>query len=166
MIYLMYTSVATKPFSEDELTELLTQSKANNQSQGITGLLLYREGLFMQLLEGPEEAVHDCYRRICADPRHKDILLLLEKSSSGRLFGHWAMAFEKVENAFKQQEQLQPKEQQLEQQDLEGFSPFLSQPFSTKELGNEFNEGLFLLLSFKKNVPLKQHHKGDLPPEE
>lgn len=143
MIYLIYTSVATQPFTEEELVELLRQSKTNNQSQGITGLLLYREGLFMQLLEGPEERVRACYQKICSDPRHRDILLLLEKPSEERFFGDWAMAFQKVETAH-------------EERDIEGFSPFLSRPFSTAELGSEVNEGLFLLLSFKKNVPYSQ----------
>ncbi|RYZ83014.1 MAG: BLUF domain-containing protein [Proteobacteria bacterium] len=147
MIYLIYTSVATKPFFEDELTELLNQSKANNQACGITGLLLYRDGLFMQLLEGPQEAVRDCYTRISADPRHRDILLLVEKPSNSRLFEDWAMAFEKVEKA---QDELE--NQAIDDREIEGFSRFLSQPFSVSELGNDFNEGLFLLLSFKKNM--------------
>jgi hypothetical protein len=148
MIYLIYTSVATQPFIEGELIELLTQSKINNQSQDITGLLLYREGLFMQLLEGPQEAVWACYERIRSDPRHRDILLLQEKPLKERHFGDWAMAFQKVEVGSDEQDEQMPNEE-----DIAGFSPFLSQPVSRQELGTEFNEGLFLLLSFKKNVP-------------
>ncbi|RYG70711.1 BLUF domain-containing protein [bacterium] len=146
MIYLIYSSVATHPMNEDALIELLRQSRVKNEAGGITGLLLYREGLFMQLLEGPEGAVRSCYERICRDPRHHDILMLLEKPSRQRLFGGWAMAFEKIEKAL----------DQGNGDDLEGFSQFLSHPFSPTEFGTHFNEGLFMLLSFKKNIPISR----------
>lgn len=147
MMYLVYTSVATQPLSEEELADLLQQSKSNNQQSGITGLLLYREGLFMQLLEGPEDEVLNCYDRIRADPRHHDILKLVENLTRRRLFADWAMAFEHVSQAMEAEE---------------GFSDFLKEPFSSDELGEELNDGLFLLLSFKKNTEHWSQYKDRL----
>jgi hypothetical protein len=138
MIYLVYTSRATRPLAEMDLVGLLKQCKANNERNGITGLLLYHQGVFMQLLEGQEEAVHACYRRISNDPRHKDIIQLVEKPLRLRYFESWAMAFENLTG--------------IDQTTLEGFDSFLTRPFSPQELGSNLHEGLFLLLSFKRSA--------------
>jgi hypothetical protein len=138
MIYLVYTSRATRPFAEKDLLGLLNQSKVNNERAGITGLLLYNNGVFMQLLEGQEEAVHSCYQRIRNDPRHKDVIQLVEKPLRLRYFDRWTMAFENLSNP--------------DPSKVDGFNSFLSRPFSPQDLGSNLHEGLFLLLSFKKTA--------------
>ncbi len=57
MIYLVYVSSATKLFSEAELVELLRQARARNSHSGITGMLLYSNGNFIQVIEGEETIV-------------------------------------------------------------------------------------------------------------
>lgn len=66
MFRLIYVSSATAPFTEQQLEELLQESRRNNLSADITGMLLYREGKFMQTLEGPEVAVKKLGEKIRA----------------------------------------------------------------------------------------------------
>ncbi|GAA0858412.1 BLUF domain-containing protein [Aliiglaciecola litoralis] len=100
--HLLYTSVAKKELEQHELEGLLAQSRANNAQADVTGLLLYRNGCFMQVLEGPESKVDTLYASISADTRHKNVFLLYESAISERDFAQWSMAFngnesEKVE---------------------------------------------------------------------
>jgi len=57
MIRLLYSSQATQNITEQDIAEILEKSQKNNQEVGITGVLLYGGHLFMQVLEGPEQAV-------------------------------------------------------------------------------------------------------------
>lgn len=93
MFHLVYVSSAARPFSKTELVELLQVARANNERLGITGMLLYRDGNFMQVLEGEEPMVRDLYARIERDPRHQGSIILLEESLKRRQFGEWSMGF-------------------------------------------------------------------------
>ncbi len=90
---IMYVSAAVTPFQEAELEALLVQAREFNRQHEISGLLLYRDGNFMQLIEGPKEHVESLYSRILADPRHHMIITLLQEPVSDRLFSGWAMAY-------------------------------------------------------------------------
>ena len=63
MISIAYSSSAAVPFSEGDLLELLTRSRENNTAKGITGLLLFKEGKFLQVLEGDERPSGTCFRK-------------------------------------------------------------------------------------------------------
>jgi hypothetical protein len=65
-------------FSEEELIQLLETSRQNNAKIGVTGMLLYKDGNFMQLIEGPEEAVRALHAKISIDPRHRGLMTLLQ----------------------------------------------------------------------------------------
>lgn len=94
MIYhILYTSKAEKPFDEFMMSDLLNVSRKNNSENEVSGMLLYREGIFLQLLEGEEQHVKELYKKIEADSRHKDTLLLAELQSEERVFGDWTMAY-------------------------------------------------------------------------
>lgn len=93
ILTLVYTSTAVVPFSEVDLALLLSVSRSNNEPSAVTGLLLYRDGRFMQALEGPEAAVRSTLARIAADPRHTDMRTLEEVRSQQRRFGSWAMGY-------------------------------------------------------------------------
>lgn len=69
MIYLVYVSSAVKLFSSAELQQLLRGARENNSSRDITGMLLYKDGNFMQVLEGEKEPVLALRDRISRDPR-------------------------------------------------------------------------------------------------
>lgn len=64
MFGLVYVSSAVVPFSKAELLSLLTKSRENNSKVGLTGLLIYKDGSFMQVLEGEETAVLATHERI------------------------------------------------------------------------------------------------------
>jgi hypothetical protein len=90
---IVYVSTATHPFSEAELLDLLRQSRARNAARGVTGMLLHKEGNFMQVIEGPEDQVRELFALISADPRHHGIIVLYEERISKRQFSDWSMSF-------------------------------------------------------------------------
>ena len=90
---LIYASSATQPFGPSELHELLRVSRSNNERLGVTGMLLFKDGNFMQVLEGEREAVRTLFDRIGRDPRHKGVLVLRHAQQEHRDFSEWSMAF-------------------------------------------------------------------------
>ncbi len=96
---LVYTSHAVQPFTADELVELLRLAREKNARLGITGLLLYREGAFMQALEGDEAVVRELYASIRQDPRHHLVLTLVAMPVATRQFQDWSMGFSNLDQA-------------------------------------------------------------------
>jgi hypothetical protein len=94
LISLVYSSTATAEFGDEELAQLLHVCRANNARLDVTGILLYRDGRFLQVLEGSREAVHSLMMAIARDPRHDDVRILLEDRVGERSFPEWTMAFE------------------------------------------------------------------------
>ncbi len=84
---------ASRPFGFDApmLYGILTVARRNNARDGITGALICRGDLYLQLLEGPDAAVAATYRRIEADDRHLEVTRLLSGPAEARLFPNWAM---------------------------------------------------------------------------
>jgi hypothetical protein len=99
LFYLLYQSRADRTFALEDLPRLLGQSTRHNSRAGLTGLLVYRDGRFMQYLEGPREAVADLMTRIKADARHHDVETLAQGPIATRAFGGWSMGFVDVEAA-------------------------------------------------------------------
>ncbi len=91
LVRLTYASRAIPTIDHDELQAILRQSKHNNPLHGITGLLCYSGGVFMQTLEGGRLAVNQLYTRIAADARHRDVVLLNYEEITERRFAGWAM---------------------------------------------------------------------------
>lgn len=91
LVRLMYASRAVPGVDQEELMAILRKSKANNPSQGITGVLCFSEGIFLQVLEGGRGAVNRLYNRIVADQRHCDAELLLYQEIGERRFAGWSM---------------------------------------------------------------------------
>lgn len=96
LLSVVYSSVASGPFSDADLALLLAISRMNNESRGLTGLLLHRGGQFMQALEGPASAVRAALRTIAADPRHSGVWTLAEERITERRFGSWAMGYQPI----------------------------------------------------------------------
>jgi Sensors of blue-light using FAD len=84
---------ASRPFGFDTamLAGILLDARRCNSRDGITGLLICRADLYLQLLEGPEDMVTAAYSRIAADDRHMDLRLLTRRPVIDRLFPSWAM---------------------------------------------------------------------------
>ena len=93
MKYLVYVSSASHLLKEDELLAILQVSRRNNVKKGLTGMLLYSEGTFIQLLEGEEDDLKSTYRAIEADDRHKNIIKMTEGNNEQRFFPEWSMGF-------------------------------------------------------------------------
>ena len=91
---LLYASNTSRDTPDSVLDDILAASRRNNAGAGVTGMLLYVEGGFMQVLEGGEEAVGAIYDRICRDKRHWNTLVLLDRSAP-RAFSEWSMGFER-----------------------------------------------------------------------
>jgi hypothetical protein len=81
---------------ETQLHAILAASRRNNAQSQITGMLLYCDGHFLQILEGDKTAVTLTFDRIRADPRHHGVFKLDELVVQQRQFGDWAMGFEKL----------------------------------------------------------------------
>lgn len=93
VLSLVYTSSASQPFRETALEQLLTECRRNNATADVTGMLLYRSGRFIQVLEGVADAVRGLAERIRRDPRHHDMRVLLEERVSQRRFPDWTMGY-------------------------------------------------------------------------
>lgn len=75
------------------------QAQALNERRHVTGVLVYGDGQFMQVLEGEEKIVRDLYARIAQDKRHHNIFKLADKAIATRTFPDWSMAFHAVSPA-------------------------------------------------------------------
>ena len=93
MFQLVYASTAKKLFSGNELSERIAHYREKNLRLGITGLLLYKHGSFMQVLEGGEETVRGLFATIRGDPRHHHVRLLMALPVTERRFPNWPMGF-------------------------------------------------------------------------
>jgi Sensors of blue-light using FAD len=91
LVRLLYASRAVPGFKSIDLSALVRKCTLNNPKQGVTGVLCFSEGVFLQLLEGGRGAVSGLYNRIAADPRHTDVQLLCFEEIGERRFAGWSM---------------------------------------------------------------------------
>lgn len=95
--HVLYRSRATPAPSEADLQALLEQARTYNAQHQISGLLLYSDGHYVQLIEGAEAVVRALYARIQADPRHTQVVTVSEGPGPQRWFADWHMAFGHVD---------------------------------------------------------------------
>lgn len=94
MRQLIYISFANSEFDEvRDIPKILEASQKNTPPLDITGLLLYRGGLFLQLIEGTEKNIQILYDKILKDPRHRNAKILVRGEGKERLFKTWTMAY-------------------------------------------------------------------------
>ena len=91
LVRLLYASRAVPGMAPEELMAILRKSKADNPALGVTGVLCFSEGIFLQLLEGGRQPVNQLYNRIATDPRHTDVTLLCYDEIGERRFAGWSM---------------------------------------------------------------------------
>ena len=138
MFFLVYVSSAVRPFSPTELVDLLTNCHENNAALGITGMLLYKDGNFMQVLEGEEAVVRMLYAKVGRDSRHRGLLTLLEGPRAERQFPDWSMGFRDL-NA-------------PDALATPGYSEFLNTPLTGAELSADPTRCQKLLMMFKRRM--------------
>ncbi len=138
MFSLTYVSSAVAPFTKDDLEALLNQCVRDNKRVGITGLLLYKDGNFMQSLEGPEDHVRRLHGKIAVDARHRGLITLLQGDTAERHFPGWAMSCRDL-SGFKPS-------------GVAGYDEFLDAPLTGAEFGGNPNRAQKLLLMFKSRM--------------
>lgn len=97
MKQLVYISTAVNLMSDNDLIEILDVSRTRNTEHKVTGILLYSNGTFIQLLEGMAADVNLIYESIERDTRHKNVIKLVDERSSRRNFPQWSMGFSLVD---------------------------------------------------------------------
>ena len=90
LVRLLYASRAVDN-TQPAVQAILDSARRHNQDSGVTGVLVYGGGVFMQAIEGGCQAVSDLYGTISRDPRHKDVALLHYEEIVERRFGSWTM---------------------------------------------------------------------------
>ena len=90
---MIYSSEATGDMPMAELEKMLAQSRARNTMRDVTGVLVFVDGVFMQILEGERESVGALMEKIARDPRHRRVTVFHEEDLDRRTFGAWRMAF-------------------------------------------------------------------------
>ena len=138
MYSLTYVSSARTAFDADTLRQLLAKSRQRNEQHEISGMLLYKDGNFMQVLEGPEEAVRATHARIADDPRHSGLITLLQGPIQARSFGGWSMAFRDLNDA--------------EARSLPGYDDFMNTPLNDPRFTRDPSAAQKLLLVFKRSM--------------
>ena len=91
LVRLLYASRAAAPLTPAVLDSILEQSRANNPSAGITGVLCFSDDLFIQVLEGGRDEVCGLYNTIVRDNRHAHVCILSYEEIRERRFGGWTM---------------------------------------------------------------------------
>jgi hypothetical protein len=135
---LTYVSSAVRPYSPEELRVLLTAARLKNDQHGITGMLLYKDGNFMQVLEGERNAVQATRARIEVDPKHHGMLVLLSGPIEHREFGSWSMAYRDLGNP--------------ENRNVPGYDEFLNTPLNHERFVKEPAASRKLLAVFKRHM--------------
>jgi len=93
MHQVVYSSAAVAAFSEAQLAELLAKARVNNERLGVTGMLLYHEGSFLQVVEGDPKVLDGLFETIGKDKRHHRVVPLLKREVDERHFDNWKMGF-------------------------------------------------------------------------
>ena len=93
LFQVIYVSAASPLFKPTDLPAILIQAREHNQREGISGLLLFHEGTFVQVLEGPKPSIELLLKKISSDPRHQNIKLLFQQDIEEKEFDDWAMGF-------------------------------------------------------------------------
>ena len=131
MISIAYVSAATQEMTDDDVAAILLESRANNARNELTGALLFRNGRFIQILEGPDDAVNSRFAIIAADPRHRSVQKMSEKRIVERQFPEWTMGFRPLTDASLKQ--------------LDGFDDFFDARRGAARLLHAENEAQQLL---------------------
>ena len=135
LYHLGYVSTEALKFSEEALVALLSEARDANANRDVTGLLLYREGSFYQVLEGSESAVMATFHGIEGDPRHTEVRVLFSGETDVREFADWKMGFLNLDG--------------VDVETLSGFSDFMTRDAQPQEFLENLSRGKRLALMFR-----------------
>jgi Sensors of blue-light using FAD len=138
LVSLVYVSSSIQQLTGDEILDILRTARQKNERMDITGMLLYKDGNFMQALEGPRAQIENLMGSIGRDRRHRGLIQLVNKPIPDRQFAKWSMAFTDLD--------------QLSAKDADAYSPFLKGSLLDEEFRNKPELSYRLLLHFKTNL--------------
>ena len=138
LVSVVYVSSAHTELTSAELTELLTDIRERNRRRNITGLLLYRGGNFLQVVEGPEREIDALLKALRKDRRHDGLIVIKRSRIHERQFSEWQMAFRDITGG--------------DLMNMEGYSPFMELSFTAAEFHAKPNQCHRLLLQFKEKI--------------
>ena len=93
----MYVSKARRAMGDEDLQRIVETSRRHNVPARVSGMLLFGNKRFLQLLEGPGPAVERTYRRVLSDTRHCDAMLVYDGTGEPLRISEWPMAFARAE---------------------------------------------------------------------
>lgn len=138
LISLVYVSVESHPLSEEDLIEILKKAREKNERLDITGMLLYRDGFFIQCLEGEKSAVESLYATIKLDNRHENVLTVSQDEIEERTFKDWKMGFNHISDS--------------DLSGLEGYEDYINKPFDNEFFSDKPSRAMVLLQHFKNRT--------------
>lgn len=138
LVSVAYVSSSTELLSADELKNLLIEIREKNRERDITGMLLYRGGNFLQVIEGPASAIDELVRVLQGDHRHNGMIVLCRTNIEERQFREWQMAFRDISGE--------------DLKGMEGYSPFFELSFTDAEFTRNPNFAYRLLRQFKERL--------------
>lgn len=135
----IYSSQAAYDVAPGDLVKLLEVARYNNERLGVSGMLLYCNNSFLQVLEGDPKALTRLIGIISQDPRHSNFRILLDEEIPGKLFPDWTMGFENV------------SEDELAKH-LEGFTPGTKHPLADSHIITDGVVAQTLLTFYARNA--------------
>jgi hypothetical protein len=138
LINLVYVSSAATALNDNELKLLLENSRVNNERDSITGMLLYRNEMFIQAIEGDYNDIHRLYSKIRADPRHHSVMCVEVATIEERSFSNWTMGFSRLDES--------------DLSSIPGYTSYLQQPFRVKNFVDHPNRAKVLLAQFRERT--------------
>ena len=139
LVHCIYCSASTKTYTPTDLAALLAECRERNSKAGLTGMLLYRDRTFFQVLEGDRQVVEALFEKLALDKRHTRITKIIQEPIEERSFAEWTMGYSKITRK--------------ELAEIPGLNDFFAQGRSYLELGpgrakallNAFKEGAWRL---------------------
>ncbi|MEN9218705.1 MAG: BLUF domain-containing protein [Gloeomargarita sp. DG_2_bins_126] len=94
---MIYISRAVPGLGYQDLRDIMSKSEVNNSHVGLTGLLCFGNGIFLQILEGSRLAISQTYHRILQDPRHHSAEIVVFEPVLHREFVQWSMKLVQID---------------------------------------------------------------------
>ena len=130
-IQVVYTSKASSDVDDAQILDIHTRALGKNAQEGITGMLLYTKGTFLQVIEGEADAIDCLMAKIKSDKRHCNVEVLVRNSIKQREFKNWSMGYHRLEDA--------------DTKALANFAPFFEDGFNAVKFCQQAGSSLEIL---------------------
>lgn len=125
-----YVSTANISLKNSDIKDLMDFVRRRNNELGVTGVLLYSEGNFFQIMEGKKELIQQVFKKILVDARHYDIIKIFEKNSENTSFSKYHSSFAVASEKFNHNSELQrflEKEKEFNPKRYQNFESLIQQ---------------------------------------